>query len=197
MRRNSGFNFLTSGAEKKWNYTFSKATLMSVCSLPTHPSQTPIKLCSRPDEEITQKQTHSHNHLSANNSNNNGKMGLALIQDCKWPAITVLFPSSTRSVSLDKEESNTFPSISLPCKQSGCQRKTMANITFTAGAWFSVILGCLGPANVLPFDADQFGGWLAELGCCPTVGSGDCWRVAPPRRLRRSAQTWEYKKKPW
>lgn len=75
---------------------------------PTYPSQTPIKLCSRPDEE-----------------NREARLSVKCMQikintwlrRYQWPAMTVLFPSSTRRVSLDNEESNTFPSISLPWKQ--------------------------------------------------------------------------------
>lgn len=96
-----------------------------------------------------------------------------MIQDCKSPAMTVLFPSSTRSVSLDNEESNTFPSISLPWKQNICQIKNIAiKKHLLHELSFRFILGCLNPPNVLKFDIVQFRelDWL-NWGAVPLLGA--------------------------
>lgn len=76
VRWNSGFNFLTSEEETKTYYPRKHFNIELIdFAFLAYPSQTPIKLCSRPDKEKNNRETCSHKHLATNN-NKNMAMGL-------------------------------------------------------------------------------------------------------------------------
>lgn len=90
--------------------------------------------------------------------------------------MTVLFPSSTRSVSLDKDESNTLPSISLPWKQKAKANKTLN--TARARLWFHA--GMFKPSDMVQCRTGRTGmlsHWERGLLTC-------CAAPSSPRRTK-------------
>lgn len=90
---------------------------------PTYPSQTPIKLCSRPDEETNTVSAVSklaqERQLTKITSRPKSHRFRETDRFSYLPGMTVLFPSTTTRGFMDNEESITFPSISLPQTTKG------------------------------------------------------------------------------
>ncbi len=121
------FNYCTQPLKSKF---IAKLFLPSGLLLLTYPSHTPTRLCSRPDKEITERKS-----ISRASTVTGTRQAADISQTCHWasdterftahlPAMTVLFPSSTTRGSRDRDESITFPSISLPWTVTHAMRGT-------------------------------------------------------------------------